>query len=109
MSRGLVAALLLSLQLGAFALPALCRAAAVREHVGCELPMPAPHGAALVAGGSPHLPCANPALCGVAAPASPTTLLPGLAVISSERAAFFVVAPLHPGAPRAPVPPPPQA
>lgn len=106
---GLTAAVMLGAWLFPLGLPVLCRATPPDAQAGCEHPMPVPDGMGVLAAASQHLPCAIPALCGVPTSAVPTASAVVLAAPPFELPSFFNLTPLHPGAPRAPLPPPPQA
>jgi hypothetical protein len=104
-----VALLVLALQLQPAVLPALCDGTSAAQATDCDKPMPPAHDGLAVTGQQGHGPCLNPAFCGIAPTATPSSALSIVSVIESREVRHFLRPGVHAIEALAPLPPPPEA
>jgi hypothetical protein len=104
-----VALLVLALQLQPAVLPALCDDARAAQAADCDQPMSPIHQERALTGQQGHGPCLNPALCGIAQTATPSSVLSIVSVTESREAAQLLRPNVHAIEAPAPLPPPPEA
>ena len=104
-----IALLVLTLQLQPAVLPALCDQVRAAQPTECDQPMsPTQHGL-VAAGQQSHGTCLNPALCGIAQTATPSSAVSTVSVIESREVPQLLRPGVHAIEAPAPLPPPPEA
>ena len=104
-----VALTVLALQLQPTMLPALCDDARAAQAADCDQPMSPRHDGLALTGQQSHTGCLNPALCGIAQTATPSSAVSTVSVIESREVPQLLRPGVHAIEAPAPLPPPPEA